>query len=80
MGPQEGLPADTPRQSLQAALRMGLIDAKDEETWLEMLRDRNLTSHLYQEKLAGEVAGRVTARYLPLLREALSRCHAKRKD
>ncbi len=70
----QGLTAASPRQSLQAAAQLRLIDTADEATWLEMLHDRNMTSHLYREELAIEIAGRVVARYLTLLSEARGNC------
>jgi nucleotidyltransferase substrate binding protein (TIGR01987 family) len=61
----QGLSAASPRQALQAALQLGLIAAAEEDVWLAMLRDRNLTSHLDHEDIAREVADRVVSRYLP---------------
>ena len=63
----EGIAAASPRQSLQAAVQLGLIAVADEDAWLEMLRDRNMTSHLYHDEIAREIADRVVGRYLPLL-------------
>jgi nucleotidyltransferase substrate binding protein (TIGR01987 family) len=40
----------------------------DEEAWLAMLADRNLTSHTYDEELAQAVYSRLGA-YLPLLKD-----------
>ncbi|NIA31908.1 MAG: hypothetical protein GWP06_18605 [Actinobacteria bacterium] len=40
----------TPRQCLKAAYRIGLPD--DEESWLNMLLDRNLMAHIYDEEAA----------------------------
>jgi nucleotidyltransferase substrate binding protein (TIGR01987 family) len=70
----QGIVAVSPRQALQAGLQLGLIDAVDEEKWLEMLHDRNMTSHLYQESVAGEIAQRVVGQYLALLDRANDRC------
>jgi nucleotidyltransferase substrate binding protein (TIGR01987 family) len=70
----QGIAAASPRQALQAAVQLDLIAADDEETWLEMLHDRNMTSHLYQESLAGEIAQRVVSRYLAALDNAFRRC------
>lgn len=36
----------------------------NEEVWLLMLKDRNMTSHTYEEKLAQEIAERVINKYL----------------
>ena len=49
----EGIQAATPRAALRRAFQAGWID--DEEAWLEMLQNRNLTSHTYNEALAGQV-------------------------
>jgi nucleotidyltransferase substrate binding protein (TIGR01987 family) len=46
------------------AFRSHLID--DEESWLSMLRDRNLSVHTYREALAREIYGRLPG-YLPRL-------------
>lgn len=49
----EGIQAATPREALRRAFQAGWID--DEEAWLEILQNRNLTSHTYNEALAGQV-------------------------
>lgn len=43
----QGLEANSPRQALQAAFQIRLIESMEENVWLEMLKDRNLTSHVY---------------------------------
>ncbi len=70
----QGIAAASPRQALEAAVRLNLVRADDEDAWLEMLRDRNMTSHLYQEAIAVEIAQRVVDRYLGLLDEAHRNC------
>ena len=45
----------------------------DESGWVEMIDDRNLTVHTYNEEFARELAGRIRDRYLPLLRELAER-------
>lgn len=49
----EGYGVKTPKESLQQAYQIGWID--DEVIWLNMLRDRNLTSHTYNEFQADEI-------------------------
>ncbi len=73
MAPWHGLLADTPRAALRAGLQMGYIRLEDEATWLEMLKDRNLTSHVYQKQLADEIFERVVERYVPVFRDTLER-------
>ncbi len=68
----QGITAASPRQALQAAVQLGLIAAADEEMWLNMLHDRNMTSHLYHEEIAREIADRTVRCYLPLLERAWS--------
>lgn len=46
----EGVEAATPRNVLQQAYMAHWIS--DEEIWLDMLKDRNLTSHTYREEQA----------------------------
>ena len=67
---EQGISAASPRQALQAALQLGLIADDEEEVWLDMLRDRNQTFHLYHEEIAREVAGQIANRYLPSLTAA----------
>ena len=53
--------------TLRLAFRMGLID--DDEAWLAMVQDRNLTSHTHNRSTAEQVSEQVAARYLPCFRE-----------
>jgi nucleotidyltransferase substrate binding protein (TIGR01987 family) len=49
----EGIQTQTPREALQRAYQAGWLT--DETAWLQMLRDRNQTSQLYNEALAHEI-------------------------
>jgi nucleotidyltransferase substrate binding protein (TIGR01987 family) len=53
----QGVEANSPKAVLQHAYRLGWLD--DEQAWLDVLKDRNLTSHTYQEPLALEVYRRI---------------------
>ncbi len=59
---------NTPREVFREAFAAGWID--DEETWVRMLRDRNLSSHTYNEGLAQEILGRIPL-YLPVAENTL---------
>ena len=48
---------------LKEALRMGYIDQED--VWLKMIDDRNLSSHVYDEKEVQKIYQRVKTLYLP---------------
>ena len=49
----EGIVANTPREALQKAYAARWIE--DETAWLQMLRDRNETSHIYDEAAARRI-------------------------
>ena len=55
----EGIEEQTPRSVLRAAFAAGWLP--DETAWLDMLDDRNLTSHTYEEALALALYGRLGA-------------------
>jgi nucleotidyltransferase substrate binding protein (TIGR01987 family) len=54
----------SPRATLKKAFEIGLIS--DGSTWLKGLEDRNLTSHIYNERTAIEVALMIRNTYAPL--------------
>lgn len=64
----EGDAAPTPRSALGAAFRAGVIT--DEDVWLAMLTDRNLTSHTYRKSVADEIYTHIATRYAGELRRA----------
>lgn len=59
----EGVECYSPRDCLHSAYQLKLID--DEEDWLNMVNDRNLTTHLYDEKQAEKVYSKLP-KYLDL--------------
>ena len=63
-----------PKNVLRAAYAGELIS--DEDAWLHMLDARNITSHVYDEKTAEEIAGQICGEFLPPLK-ALSAFYQK---
>jgi len=58
-----------PRPTLKKAFASGLIaTAEEADGWLQMLEDRNLTSHAYDEALALRIYRNITRQHAPLLR------------
>ena len=55
----------SPRSAIKKAFEVGLID--DGHSWMELLSDRNLTSHAYDEEKATEVEKLIHQKYYPLL-------------
>jgi len=54
-----------PKPSLKAAFQLGIID--NENGWLAIADDRNLTSHIYNESLAIDISRAIIDRHLPLM-------------
>ena len=56
----------SPKDCLEEAFKFGLIS--DNELWLEMFKDRNLTVHTYNEETADQIYNRLPG-YVGLFRE-----------
>jgi nucleotidyltransferase substrate binding protein (TIGR01987 family) len=64
----EGLESVGPRAVIKRAFVMRLISDQDEaDIWFQMLDDRNLTSHAYDETLAMRIYSRIVDDYAPRL-------------
>ena len=63
----KGIVVQTPRDAVAGAYQATWID--DETVWISMLKDRNLSSHTYNETLAAEILSRIVT-YLPTLQFA----------
>ena len=51
------------RDATRAAFKNGLIE--DGEAWMDMIKDRNKTSHTYDLGVAGEVVENILTRFYP---------------
>jgi nucleotidyltransferase substrate binding protein (TIGR01987 family) len=60
----QGITVGSPKAAFSFAMNTGLIETKNEKIWLEMLEDRNLTSHTYKKELADQVISRIKENYL----------------
>ncbi|RYG36473.1 DUF86 domain-containing protein [bacterium] len=63
----EGLDAWTPKKAFKAGIGLRLVPADEEALWLDMLEDRNVTIHTYDEELAARILEALQSRYLPAL-------------
>jgi nucleotidyltransferase substrate binding protein (TIGR01987 family) len=57
-----GITSGPPRDVFAKGYQASLLD--DEEIWLSILKDRNLTTHTYNESLAQQMVERIRSRYL----------------
>lgn len=58
----EGIICQSPRSCLKEAFRISLIE--DEEIFLDMMEDRNRTSHIYDKETSEEIFQRIKTQYL----------------
>ena len=54
----------SPREIIKAAY--AYLDFIDENLWLQMLRDRNDTTYMYNEQAAVELVDKIIKDYIPL--------------
>jgi nucleotidyltransferase substrate binding protein (TIGR01987 family) len=52
------------RDATREAFKLELI--QDGETWMDMINDRNRTSHTYNQATADQIANNITQRFFPL--------------
>ncbi|MDM8520163.1 HI0074 family nucleotidyltransferase substrate-binding subunit [Anaerolineales bacterium HSG6] len=57
----EGIRTRTPREALKQAYHLEWLS--DETIWLQMLHDRNETSHMYDERMADVIYERIKIYY-----------------
>ncbi len=58
---------NSPRKTIKKAFEIGFI--KDGRAWLELLENRNLTSHTYDQETADLVEKLIHEKYYPMLKE-----------
>ncbi len=65
---ERDLQLNYPKEIIKEAFTVNLID--NESVWIQMLYDRNMTSHTYDEKLADEIYNRIKT-YVPELNKLM---------
>ena len=66
---QMGIVLNYPKEVIKEAYAVGIIN--DEDLWIHMLLDRNMTSHTYNKKLADEIYEHIK-NYTPEFKRLLS--------
>ncbi|KIY23137.1 MULTISPECIES: nucleotidyltransferase substrate binding protein [Mesobacillus] len=64
----EGIETMTPKETLKEAYQIGWLN--DETAWLQMLKDRNETSHTYDEEAALRILQNIK-KYFPEMKTTL---------
>ncbi|MFD1851712.1 nucleotidyltransferase substrate binding protein [Oceanobacillus bengalensis] len=70
----EGIQTKTPRETLKHAFAAGWLE--NEQAWLQMLRDRNETSHVYDEEMARKIYENISS-YFPEMQTTFQRLKEK---
>lgn len=65
----QGIIVRTPRDSFTEAFRINIIS--DEKIFLDMLEDRNNTSHIYDEEISKKIFNRIKKNYELKIKEVL---------
>jgi nucleotidyltransferase substrate binding protein (TIGR01987 family) len=75
-----GIEISSPKGTLKEAFRHGLIQDEQEKPALQMLDDRNRSTHVYDEPEAMEIFSRVCSAHLPLLKSLLASLMKERSN
>ena len=67
---EKGVLLNYPKEVIQEAYKVELIN--NEDVWIRMLLDRNITSHTYDEQLADKIYERIKL-YVPELKALLEK-------
>lgn len=67
---EQGVTVRTPREILQEAFRIEWLG--EEKLFLDMMGDRNRTSHIYKREMAEEIYQRIKSRYVEALEKAFA--------
>ncbi len=60
----EGVTIASPKKAFQWALENGWLKSTDEQAWIEIFSDRNLTSHTYRAAMAQQVSQNVITNHV----------------
>jgi nucleotidyltransferase substrate binding protein (TIGR01987 family) len=63
----EGIEVKSPRTTIKEAYRIEMVN--DGDGWIDMMIDRNKTSHIYDENEAKAIYKKIKVTYIYLLRE-----------
>jgi nucleotidyltransferase substrate binding protein (TIGR01987 family) len=61
----QGIIVRSPRESFKEAFKLNLIE--DEKVFLDMLKDRNETTHIYDKETADNIFNRIKSDYIPAI-------------
>ena len=72
-GTEDSVAINSPKQAFSWAIELRWIERQDEALWIQILNDRNQTTHTYKEDLAKSVADHVARLYAPAFASLLEK-------
>lgn len=73
IGEERGVPIGSPRSAFEFALKEAVISSEEEPAWIQMLKDRNITTHAYDQKIAHGIFDRIKNQHYKNLSQLLER-------
>lgn len=70
IGQGEGVTIGSPKSAFKFAFQSGLLS--EEQVWLDILNDRNMTTHTYHEQIAQQIYARIKNQYVTAFQHALA--------
>jgi nucleotidyltransferase substrate binding protein (TIGR01987 family) len=70
----QGIIVRSPRESFKEAFKFNMIE--DEKVFLDMLKDRNDTTHIYDKETAEGIFNRIKLDYIPVIETILKKLSA----
>lgn len=70
---------NSPREALKAAFRRGWLGI-DEQIFLDMLDDRNISTHIYSEQESDQIFQRIKDVYIAVIGEVIERLKKVKED
>lgn len=70
--------AKSPRSTFKEAFILGLIE--DGDDWIDMINDRNLTSHTYDEKMARKIYDKIRNKHFPNLKDMYNKLRKEKVE
>lgn len=67
----QGIIVRSPRESLKEAFKLNLIE--DEKVFLDMLKDRNETTHIYDKETADKIFNRIKSDYISAIENVVKK-------
>jgi len=73
-----GIDVSIPREVIKQSFHHGLIE--DGDAWIKMLEDRNILTHVYDEKIADKAIKSIESIYIPAIMQVHAYLKLKLKD